>query len=65
MSADTSEVERPVARREDVRRSSGCMAGLEAEERERLKRMTSVERMALALRMGRLARAVAKRPGSR
>ena len=42
-------------RREAGRRASGSMAGLEAEERARIQRMTPVERMTLALRMGRIA----------
>jgi hypothetical protein len=54
-----------VERREAGRRVSGCMAGLEAEERARIQRMTPVERMNLALRLGRIARALARRPGSR
>jgi hypothetical protein len=38
--------------REEGRKKSACMAGLVAEERERLSKMTSVERMTAALRMG-------------
>jgi hypothetical protein len=54
-----------VARRETGRRASGCMAGLEAEERARIQRLSPIERMALALRMGRVARAIASRVGPR
>lgn len=54
-----------IARREAGRRASGCMAGLEAEERARIQRLSPIERMALALRMGRVARAVASRVGPR
>lgn len=47
-------------KREDERRASASTAGLEAEERARIRAMTSVERMTRALEMGRLLRRLAQ-----
>jgi hypothetical protein len=47
-------------KREDERRPSASTAGLEAEERARIRAMTSIERMTRALELGQLVRELAK-----
>lgn len=51
--------------REEGRRPSASMAGLADEERARIQKMTSIERMTLALRMGRVLRELAKGKSAR
>ena len=47
-------------KREDERRPSASTAGLEAEERARIRAMTSIERMTRALELGQRVRELAK-----
>lgn len=47
-------------KREDERRPSASTAGLEAEERARIRAMTSIERMTRALELGQLVRELAR-----